>query len=152
MLTVRRLAMRAPKGQEDEQEVSDMVTIRDAFQGFSVDDIEAARRFYGEAVGLDVADEMGGLRLTLPSGQTIFVYPKDDHEPASFTILNFVVDDIDRAVDELNTAGVITKIYDAPHDFGTDERGIARGSQTGQGPDIAWFRDPAGNVIAVLQA
>jgi catechol 2,3-dioxygenase-like lactoylglutathione lyase family enzyme len=129
-----------------------MVTIRDAFQGFSVDDVEAARRFYGEAVGLEVADEMGGLRLTLPAGQTIFVYPKDDHEPASFTILNFVVDDIDRAVDELNAAGVVTKIYEAPHDFGTDDRGIARGSQTGQGPDIAWFHDPAGNVLSVIRA
>jgi catechol 2,3-dioxygenase-like lactoylglutathione lyase family enzyme len=129
-----------------------MVEIRDAFQGFSVNDVEAARTFYGEAIGLEVADEMGGLRLTLPSGQSVFVYPKDDHEPATFTILNFVVDDIDRAVDELNAAGVVTKIYEAPNAFGTDERGIARGSQTGQGPDIAWFRDPAGNVLSVIRS
>lgn len=129
-----------------------MVQVRDAFQGFSVNDVDAARHFYDEAIGLEVADEMGGLSLKLPSGQHAFVYPKDDHEPATFTILNLVVDDIDRAVDELNAAGVVTKIYEAPHDFGTDERGIARGSQSGQGPDIAWFRDPAGNVLSVIKA
>ena len=131
-----------------------MVTVRDAFPGFSVDDVEAAREFYGTRLGLPVADEAGAgaLRVTLPSGQGVFIYPKPDHEPASFTILNLVVDDIDRAVDELNAAGVVTKIYTAPDDFGTDERGIARGSETGQGPDIAWFTDPAGNVISVLTA
>lgn len=129
-----------------------MVQIRDAFQGFSVDDVEAARRFYGEALGLEVADEMGGLSLTLPSGQHVFVYPKDDHTPATFTILNFVVDDLDRAVDELNAAGVVTKIYEAPNDFGTDERGIMRGEASGMGPDIAWFRDPAGNVLSLIKA
>ena len=128
-----------------------MVTIKDAFPGFSVDDLGAAREFYGTKLGLRVEDgQMGSLNLTLPSGQTVFVYPKDNHEPATFTILNLMVDDIDRAVDELNEAGVETKIYTAPDDFGTDERGIARGSATGQGPDIAWFRDPAGNVLSVL--
>ncbi|KQZ07674.1 glyoxalase [Agromyces sp. Root1464] len=131
-----------------------MVTIRDAFPGFSVDDVDAAREFYGTRLGLPVADEpgAGALRVTLPSGQGVFIYPKPNHEPASFTVLNLVVDDIDRAVDELNAAGVVTKIYTAPDDFGTDERGIARGSETGQGPDIAWFTDPAGNVISVLTA
>lgn len=129
-----------------------MVEYRDAFSGFSVDDIEAARAFYGEVLGMPVADEpmAGALQLTLPSGQGVFLYPKPNHEPASFTVLNLVVDDIDRAVDALNAAGVVTKIYTAPHDFGTDERGIARGSQRGDGPDIAWFRDPAGNVLSVL--
>ena len=128
-----------------------MVTIRDAFPGFSVDDIDAAREFYGTKLGLPVDDsDMGALRISLPSGQAVFVYPKPNHEPASFTILNLVVEDIDRAVEELNAAGVETKIYAAPDDFGTDERGIARGSATGQGPDIAWFRDPAGNVVSVL--
>jgi catechol 2,3-dioxygenase-like lactoylglutathione lyase family enzyme len=128
-----------------------MVTIRDAFPGFSVDDITAAREFYGTKLGLPVDEEsMGALRVSLPSGQAVFVYPKPNHEPASFTILNLVVEDIDRAVDELNAAGVETKIYTAPDDFGTDERGIARGSATGEGPDIAWFRDPAGNVVSVL--
>lgn len=128
-----------------------MVTIRDAFPGFSVDDIEAAREFYGTKLGLPVDDAgMGTLRISLPSGQAVFIYPKPNHEPASFTILNLVVEDIDRAVDELNGSGVETKIYTAPDDFGTDERGIARGSASGEGPDIAWFRDPAGNVVSVL--
>lgn len=126
-----------------------MVEVRDAFQGFSVDDVEAARAFYGTALGLKVEDETGagGLSLTLPSGQSVLIYPKPDHTPASFTILNLVVEDIDAAVDQLNAAGVETKIYDG---LDTDERGIARGSETGQGPDIAWFRDPAGNVLSVI--
>jgi catechol 2,3-dioxygenase-like lactoylglutathione lyase family enzyme len=130
---------------------ADVVTMKDAFPGFSVDDIAAAREFYGTKLGLRVEDgRMGDLNLTLPSGQSVFVYPKDNHEPATFTIQNLVVDDIDRAVDELNEAGVVTKIYTGADDFGTDERGVARGSATGGGPDIAWFRDPAGNVISVL--
>ena len=129
-----------------------MVQISDAFPGFSVHDVDAARTFYGEALGLEVGDSMGGLSLTLPSGQGIFVYPKDDHEPASFTILNFEVPDIGQAVDELNAAGVVTKIYTDPHSFGTDERGIAWGSKSGMGPDIAWFRDPSGNVLSLIQS
>jgi len=128
-----------------------VVTIVDAFPGFSVDDIAAAREFYGTTLGLRVADgRMGDLQLTLPSGQHVFVYPKDDHQPATFTILNLVVDDVDRAVDELNAAGIETKIYSGDQDFGTDERGILRGSPDFPGPTIAWFRDPAGNVISVL--
>lgn len=131
-----------------------MVQIRDAFSGFSVDDIGAAREFYGSALGLPVDDEpgAGGLRITLPSGQTVFVYPKAEHTPATFTILNFVVDDIGRAVDELNAAGVVTKIYTDPFDFGTDERGIAWSSDKNPGPNIAWFRDPASNVLSVIEA
>ena len=129
-----------------------MVAIRDAFPGFSVDDIEAAREFYETRLGLPVADEsMGSLRLTLPSGQAVFVYPKPDHEPASFTILNLVVPDIAKAVDELNEAGVVTKIYTEGWAFGTDERGIAYGTEQNPGPNIAWFRDPAGNVLSVIE-
>ncbi|WP_350349450.1 VOC family protein [Agromyces sp. G08B096] len=128
-----------------------MVEIRDAFPGFSVNDVKAARRFYREVLGLGVADEMGGLRLTLPSGQSVFVYPKDDHEPASFTILNFMVGDISQTVDDLNAAGVVTKIYTEGFAFGTDERGINWGSKSGMGPDICWFKDPAGNVLSVIQ-
>jgi predicted enzyme related to lactoylglutathione lyase len=129
-----------------------MVAIRDAFSGFSVDDLGAAREFYGTKLGLPVQDEpmAGALQLTLPSGQAVFIYPKPDHVPATFTILNLVVEDIDAAVGELNAAGVVTKIYTEGDGFGTDERGIARGSATGRGPDIAWFRDPAGNVLSVL--
>ena len=120
-----------------------------AFSGFSVDDAAAAKTFYGETLGLEVVDNaMGFVEIVLASGARILVYTKPNHEPASFTILNFPVDDVDAAVDELNARGVVTKIYSDP-DFGTDEKGIARGN--GRGPDIAWFRDPAGNVLAVLK-
>jgi catechol 2,3-dioxygenase-like lactoylglutathione lyase family enzyme len=126
-----------------------MFTADHAFSGFSVDDIDAARTFYRETLGLDVADNpMGFLDITLPSGGEILVYSKPNHAPASFTILNFPVADIDAAVDELNSRGVNTKIY-SDDDFPSDDRGIVRGN--GQGPDIAWFTDPAGNVLAVMQ-
>lgn len=121
-----------------------------AFSGFSVDDIDAARRFYGEVLGLDVQDNpMGFLELRLASGAAVLIYGKPNHEPASFTILNFPVADLDAAVDELIERGVQTKIY-SDDEFPTDHRGILRGGD--QGPDIAWFRDPAGNVLAVMQA
>lgn len=125
-------------------------TVDGAFSGFSVDDIDAAREFYGTTLGLDVeVNPMGFLDLRLPSGGTILVYAKPNHAPASFTILNFPVPDVDAAVDELNARGVETKIY-GDDEFPSDHRGIVRGN--GQGPDIAWFRDPAGNVLAVMQA
>ncbi|MDO8383509.1 VOC family protein [Microbacterium sp.] len=118
-----------------------------AFSGFSVDDIDSAREFYGEILGLDVEDDpMGFLNLRLPTGAHILIYGKQGHQPASFTILNFPVDDVEAAVDDLNARGVVTKIYTDP-DYGTDAKGISRG----QGPDIAWFRDPAGNVLSVLK-
>lgn len=124
-------------------------TVQEAFSGFSVDDLDAAQRFYGETLGLDVGkNAMGFLELRLASGGVILVYDKPNHEPASFTILNFPVADVDAAVDELRAKGVETKIY--PDDvFPSDERGIVRGN--GRGPDIAWFRDPAGNVLGVMQ-
>jgi len=122
-----------------------------AFSGFSVDDIDAARTFYGETLGLDVStNPMGFLDIRLPQGGSILVYAKPDHTPASFTILNFPVDDVEAAVDDLNARGVVTKIYTDP-DFGTDAKGIAHGAP-GRGPDIAWFTDPAGNVLSVLAA
>jgi catechol 2,3-dioxygenase-like lactoylglutathione lyase family enzyme len=128
-----------------------MVNTLDVFSGFSVNDIDAARAFYGDTLGLAIADgPMGNLDLTLPGGGHVFIYPKPDHEPASFTILNLVVADIDQAVGELNGKGVQTAIYDDP-DLPTDEKGILRGRQAQRGPDIAWFRDPAGNVLSVLQ-
>lgn len=124
-------------------------TVDGAFSGFSVDDIDAAKEFYGTTLGLEIeADQMGFLDLRLPSGGSIFVYAKPNHEPASFTIMNFPVADIDAAVDDLISRGVNTKIY-SDTEFPSDERGIVRGE--GQGPDIAWFRDPAGNVLAVMQ-
>lgn len=128
-----------------------MVTALDIFSGFSVNDMDAARTFYADTLGLPVVDgPMGNLELTLPGGGHVFVYPKPDHQPASFTILNLVVADVDAAVDELNAKGVVTKIYDDDA-LPTDEKGIARGRSVDRGPDIAWFRDPAGNVLAVLQ-
>ncbi|MGN8027236.1 VOC family protein [Microbacterium sp. 22242] len=122
-----------------------------AFSGFSVDDIDAARTFYGETLGMEVStNPMGFLDLRLPQGGSILVYAKPNHTPASFTILNFPVDDVEAAVDELNARGVVTKIYTDP-DFGTDAKGIAHGGPD-RGPDIAWFTDPAGNVLSVLAA
>jgi catechol 2,3-dioxygenase-like lactoylglutathione lyase family enzyme len=126
-----------------------MFTPSRAFSGFSIDDVDAARTFYGETLGMTVTDnEMGFLELRLDSGARILAYSKSNHEPASFTILNFEVDDVEAAVDDLNARGVVTKIYGDDDGLHTDEKGIARGG----GPDIAWFRDPAGNVLAVLKA
>jgi predicted enzyme related to lactoylglutathione lyase len=115
-----------------------------AFGSFAVDDLAAARKFYGQTLGLTVSDEEGPLMLYLAAGHRILVYPKPDHTPASFTILNFPVDDIDQAVDELTARGVPIQHYE---DFHTDDRGISRG----QGHSIAWFSDPAGNVLSVIQ-
>lgn len=120
------------------------------FSGISVDDVDAARRFYGVVLGFAVHDEFGGFSVDLPGGAQLWVYGKPDHQPAGFTVLDFVVPDIDAAVDELNAAGVVTKIY-PDEQFRTDEKGVARGRSVHRGPDIAWFRDPAGNVLAVLQ-
>ncbi len=117
-----------------------------AFSGFSVDDIEAAKDFYGRTLGLRVTEaEMGFLALHIAGGHDILVYPKPNHQPATFTILNFPVDGIDQAVDELSRRGVEFQRYD---EFAQDEKGIARGPE---GPPIAWFTDPAGNILAVLE-
>lgn len=127
-----------------------MFDVVHAFSGFSVNDLDAAKGFYSDILGLEIAvTAVGNLELTLPGGQLVFIYPKPNHEPAAFTILNFVVKDIDAAVAALNEAGIITKIYDDPNLY-TDDRGIARGKSAGNGPDIAWFRDPAGNILSVL--
>lgn len=120
------------------------------FSGFSVDSIDAARAFYGDTLGLDVTtNAMGFLDIRLPDGGSILVYEKPDHTPASFTILNFPVDDVEAAVDDLNARGVVTKIYG--DESGTDAKGIMHGGPD-RGPDIAWFTDPAGNVLSVLSA
>lgn len=121
-----------------------MFTPDSAFSGFSINDLAAAKQFYGDTLGLTVTENaMGFLSLRLASGATVLAYVKPNHEPASFTILNFEVDDVEAAVDDLNGRGVVTKIYD---DAG-DDKGVVRG----QGPDIAWFKDPAGNVLSVLK-
>jgi catechol 2,3-dioxygenase-like lactoylglutathione lyase family enzyme len=115
-----------------------------AFSGFAVDDIEKARAFYADTLGLKTSEENGLLTLHLAGDRPTLVYPKPDHVPATYTILNFPVDDIDAAVDALAERGVELLRYDG---FGQDERGVARDA----GPAIAWFTDPAGNVLSVLQ-
>ncbi|PJJ71509.1 putative enzyme related to lactoylglutathione lyase [Diaminobutyricimonas aerilata] len=120
-----------------------------AFSGFSVDDLDEARRFYVDVLGLELHDDAMGLTLALPGGGELFVYPKENHEPATFTVLNFAVRDIDAAVDALRERGVETKIY-SDDEFPTDHRGIMRSRSKDDGPDICWFRDPAGNVLSVL--
>ncbi|HEX6595490.1 MAG TPA: VOC family protein [Acidimicrobiales bacterium] len=120
----------------------------DAFSSFSTNDTEATRRFYGETLGLEVSDlpEMPGpLQVKVPGGATVIVYPKSDHTPATFTVLNFFVDDIDKAVDELTAKGVTFERYDQD-ELKTDDKGILRGN----GPEIAWFKDPTGNILSVL--
>ena len=119
-----------------------------AFSGFSVNDLAKAKEFYTQTLGLKVVEEGVGLRLHLPGGGTAFAYPKDDHQPATFTLLDFVVDDIDEAVDELKSRGVSFERYAG---MSQDEKGIIRGISQNMGPDIAWFKDPAGNFLAVLQ-
>ena len=118
-----------------------------AFSGFSVNDLTQAKAFYADTLGLHVDDEGVGMRLHLPGG-TAFAYPKDDHQPATFTILNFVVESIDEAVDELTNRGVQFEHYEEGPQ--TDQKGILRGHALHMGPDIAWFQDLAGNTLAVL--
>ncbi len=123
-----------------------------AFSGFSVSDLEAAKQFYGDTLGLPVAEQDGmGLELTLGTGAKVFVYSKPNHEPASFTILNFPVTDIDKTVDDLVAKGITFEQYDNEY-IHTDEKGIARPDSPDHGPNIAWFKDPAGNVLSVLQS
>jgi len=124
-----------------------MLTTTGAFSGFSVNDQAAAHAFYRDTLGIELVDTGMGLELHLGGTTKVFVYPKDDHTPASFTVLNFEVADIDAAVDELVAAGVTLLRYEDAHQ---DEKGIARGKAAGYGPDIAWFTDPAGNILSVL--
>ena len=114
--------------------------------GFSVNDIEKAKAFYGQLLGLDFTENMGIITLKLAGGGQVFVYPKPNHEPATFTVLNFIVPDVEKMVDDLIGHGVKLENYDSPQ-LKTDEKGIMRGN----GPTIAWFKDPAGNIISVIQ-
>jgi catechol 2,3-dioxygenase-like lactoylglutathione lyase family enzyme len=118
-----------------------------AFSGFAVPDMEKAKEFYGKTLGLKVSEDHGLLMLHLAGGNNVLIYPKPNHVAATFTVLNFPVDDVDLAVDELKKRGVRFEIYDLPG-IKTDEKGIMRGN----GPTIAWFKDPAGNILSVLEA
>jgi catechol 2,3-dioxygenase-like lactoylglutathione lyase family enzyme len=121
-----------------------MIDTSRAFSGFSVDDVPAARRFYEGTLGMTVKEEYGMLRLTVANGAQVLVYPKPNHEPATFTILNLPVPDVEAAVDELAGRGVEFVRYDG---FDQDDKGVFRGG----GPLIAWFTDPAGNVLSVIE-
>jgi catechol 2,3-dioxygenase-like lactoylglutathione lyase family enzyme len=119
-----------------------------AFGSFSVKDLGEARDFYGRVLGFEITQRPQGLELQLGDGAAVFLYPKQDHTPATFTVLNLPVPDVERAVDELGARGVRFERYDRP-DLKTDAKGIARGNG---GPTIAWFKDPAGNILSVLEA
>ena len=120
-----------------------MLTDSKAFSGFAVPDVAEARQFYGETLGLRVSEEHGMLQLHLAGGRDVIVYPKPDHTPASYTILNFPVDDVEATVDALTERGVRFERYQG---FDQDDKGIQRGG----GPLIAWFKDPAGNVLSII--
>lgn len=120
------------------------------FSSFSVDSIAKAKEFYGKTLGIDVSgDEQGGLQFTFPNSGSVFVYPKDDHKAATFTVLNFLVDDIEKAVADLTGRGITFESYTG--EMKTDEKGIFRGKESGHGPNIAWFKDPAGNFLSVIE-
>jgi catechol 2,3-dioxygenase-like lactoylglutathione lyase family enzyme len=120
-----------------------------AFSGFSVDDLQKAKEFYGQTLGVEVSETKEGLALRLAGGGEVFIYPKPNHTPATFTVLNFQVENIEQAVDALTKLGVRFEHYDFP-EIKTDEKGIHRSD--GAGPNIAWFKDPAGNILSVLEA
>lgn len=125
------------------------MNINGAFSGYSSNNIEACKQFYGKTLGLELKEDMGGIGFTL-GGQQVFIYPKDDHQPATFTVLNFVVDDINAAIDELVAEGVSFERYDnLPAE--QDERGVLRGKDAGMGPNIAWFKDPTDNILALVE-
>ena len=128
------------------KKASGMFREAELFSSFSVNDLQKAKEFYGQILGLDIKETPEGLELHTDNN-TVFMYTKPNHNPASFTVLNFAVDDIEAAVDELNTLGINLEHYNLP-DIKTDQRGIARGPN---GPTIAWFKDPAGNILSVLE-
>src|ERR1700733_1206236 len=122
-----------------------------AFSSFSVNDLQKAKEFYSKTLGLKVTDNpMGLIELEINGSNNIMVYPKPNHTPATFTVLNFPVDNIEKTVDELEKRGVVFEHYDMK-DLKTDEKGIAWGKKEGMGPNIAWFKDPAGNILSVLE-
>lgn len=126
-----------------------MITTTNAFFSFSADDLGKASEFYQKVLGLPVREtEMGILEVQVKGNKPFIIYPKEDHVPATFTVLNFNVMDIDKAVEELQTHGIEMEKYE---DMGTDEKGILRGDEKGEGPNIAWFKDPAGNILSIIE-
>ncbi len=135
--------------EQEASEIKEAAFFTGAFSSFSVNDMRVAREFYGKTLGVDISTEEEGLTLKLPGGGMVFLYPKSDHEPATFTVLNLMVNDIEQAVDELRSRGIDLESYGGG--INTDENGIFRGKDRGHGPNIAWFKDPAGNIISVTE-
>ena len=125
------------------------LSFSEAFSSFSVNDLKKAKEFYAEKLGVDVEEQEEGLKLAFNGGNNVFIYPKSDHKAATFTVLNFPVDDIDAAVDKLAALGVKFESYKG--EMETDKKGIFRGAESGNGPNIAWFKDPAGNFLSVIE-
>lgn len=119
-----------------------------SMSSFSTDDVEKSRAFYGGTLGFDVVDDMGGLLVTIPGGQVVYVYPKPNHEPATFTVLNFEVADLDTAIAQLADLGVSLEKYPSSPEMPIDDQGAMRDPETGGG--IAWFKDPTGNVLSIM--
>jgi catechol 2,3-dioxygenase-like lactoylglutathione lyase family enzyme len=124
------------------------MNIKSAFTGYSNSDKEVTKKFYSETLGMELLNDRMGLEFRLPGGGIVFIYKKDDHQPATFTVLNLVVEDIDEAVKELTSKDVKFEIYDG---FGQEESGIARSTKPEDGPSIAWFKDPSGNIISIIE-
>jgi predicted enzyme related to lactoylglutathione lyase len=128
-----------------------MLENNQGFASFSVKDAEQAKQFYGQTLGLKVSDSMGGgFTFQVEGNLPVFVYPKDNHEPATFTVFNFLVGDIDESVDQLTAAGVQFEHYDVEF-IKTDDKGIARGDGAKMATGMAWFKDPSGNILSVIQ-
>jgi predicted enzyme related to lactoylglutathione lyase len=125
-----------------------MITVKGTFSSLSTDDLEKTKKFYSEIIGLKLDSDKMGLKFSLPGGGNLFIYPKENHKPATFTVLNLVVTDIDKTVDELVTKGVTFEIYEG---FKQDEKGIARDPSGKSADAIAWFKDPAGNILSIIQ-
>jgi catechol 2,3-dioxygenase-like lactoylglutathione lyase family enzyme len=125
-----------------------MINIQSVFSGFSVKNLDEAKQFYNDVLGIKTEDEIGGTRLIIPGGAQVWMYSKEDHQPATYTTLNLVVDDIKKAHSELIAAGVQFEHYpNSPQ----DENGIMWGKEKNMGPNIAWFKDPAGNILSILE-
>jgi len=126
------------------------MNIKHGFASFSTNDLDKTKDFYSDVLGLKAEEDkdMGLIKVGLPTGGEVMIYPKDNHEAASFTVLNLIVTDIDQAVDELSGKGVKFETYEG---FGQDAKGVARSSDQNPGPPIAWFKDPAGNILAVIE-
>jgi catechol 2,3-dioxygenase-like lactoylglutathione lyase family enzyme len=126
-----------------------VVNILSSFSGFSVDNLDKAKHFYSETLGFELENKYGGVNIKLSSNNTVWMYPKADHLPATYTMIDLVIENIDESVDELIKKGVVFEHYEGSLQ---DEKGIMRGKELNKGPNIAWFKDPAGNILAVLEA